>query len=420
MNQERERERGRCIEELIRKMNVSVDNETSKTIIKEGKAEISLSTDKVFYNPVQEFNRDLSIAVLSVFTSEYTQEKIAKAQLKAEKRQKEGKEPVDELNREDVSKIIANDISRTAVEVIKENILSNGLEEQVDANHDDACMVMYKHKDKKKRFTAIDLDPYGCPSIFLDAAVQAVQDGGLLLVTATDMAVLAGNSPETCYAKYGAVSLKTKACHEMALRILLQCIESNANRYGRYIEPVLSISADFYIRVFVKVKLSMVYQCTGCGTMTLQQLGGFKPNPTEKRPNQMKSFLPTAPIHDNAFVSRVLSHVSTNAACFGTVKRMEGVLSMVTEELDVPLYYTVEQLVGTVHVESMKMNLLSFGTVKRMEGVLSMVTEELDVPLYYTVEQLVGTVHVESMKMNLLRFVISILHKKPLSKASAP
>lgn len=76
-------------------------------------------------------------------------------------------------------------------------------------------MLMYKHKHPKKRFSAIDLDPYGCPSIFLDSAVQSVEDGGLLLVTATDMAVLAGNSPETCYTKYGAISLKTKCCHEM-------------------------------------------------------------------------------------------------------------------------------------------------------------------------------------------------------------
>ena len=37
---------------------------------------------------------------------------------------------------------------------------------------------------------------------------------GLLLVTCTDMGVLCGNSPDTCYAKYGATSLKTKACHE--------------------------------------------------------------------------------------------------------------------------------------------------------------------------------------------------------------
>jgi hypothetical protein len=38
-----------------------------------------------------------------------------------------------------------------------------------------------------------------------------------------------------------------------ALRIVLQCIESHANRYGRYIVPLLSISADFYVRVFVRM-----------------------------------------------------------------------------------------------------------------------------------------------------------------------
>lgn len=118
---------------------------------------------------------------------------------------------------------------------------------------------MYQHR-KENQFDVIDLDPYGCPSIFLDSAVQAVKDGGLLLVTATDMAVLAGNSPETCYSKYGAVSLRIKSCHEMALRILLQCIEAHANRYGRYIVPLISLSADFYVRVFVRV-FSGAYKC---------------------------------------------------------------------------------------------------------------------------------------------------------------
>jgi tRNA (guanine26-N2/guanine27-N2)-dimethyltransferase len=133
---------------------------------------------------------------------------------------------------------------------------------------------MYKHRRPTDRFHAIDLDPYGCPSIFLDAAVQSVADGGILLVTCTDMAVLAGNSPETCYVKYGAVSLRSRACHELvwydtsplriycnvwsfilfqALRITLQCIQAHANRYGRYIVPLLSMSVDFYVRVVVKV-----------------------------------------------------------------------------------------------------------------------------------------------------------------------
>lgn len=38
---------------------------------------------------------------------------------------------------------------------------------------------------------------------------------GLLCVTCTDMAILAGNHSETCHAKYGAMPLRSKACHEM-------------------------------------------------------------------------------------------------------------------------------------------------------------------------------------------------------------
>lgn len=37
---------------------------------------------------------------------------------------------------------------------------------------------MYQHKAAKEQFDVIDLDPYGSPSVFLDAAVQAVSEGG--------------------------------------------------------------------------------------------------------------------------------------------------------------------------------------------------------------------------------------------------
>lgn len=105
-------------------------------------------------------------------------------------------------------------------------------------------MLMYQHQRASERFDVIDLDPYGSPAPFLDAAVQAVSEGGeatltwaqsrargfrriltaqaflagLLCVTCTDMAVLAGNSGETCYSKYGAMALKSRACHEMVSR----------------------------------------------------------------------------------------------------------------------------------------------------------------------------------------------------------
>lgn len=224
--------------------------------------------------------------------------------------------------------------------------------------------------------------------MFLDGALQSIAEGGLLLITATDMAILAGNNPESCYAKYGSVPLKTKACHEQALRILLRCIESHATRYGRYIKPLLSISVDFYIRVFVRVytsplqckmsssKQSMFYECTGCSTYSLQPLGILKPNPTEKNPTQFKYALPTvpnvnsrcdqcnsryhmggpiwtAPIHDFEFVDSLYELIQTEPyKNLQTNPRIYGILSVIREELpDVPLYYTLEHLCSVLKLQ---------------------------------------------------------------------
>lgn len=202
------------------------------------------------------------------------------------------------------------------------------------------------------------------------------------------MAILAGNTPESCYAKYGSIPLKTKACHEQALRILLRCIESHATRYGRYIKPLLSISADFYIRVFVRVftspreckmsssKQSMFYQCTGCRTLTFQPLGILKENPTEKNPKQVKYCIPVVPtihdhcehcnhryhmggpiwsaaIHDPEFVDALYETIQSEPySKLGTQARMYGVLTVIKEELiDIPLYYAVDKLCGVLKLE---------------------------------------------------------------------
>lgn len=54
---------------------------------------------------------------------------------------------------------------------------------------------MYSHRSS--RVDCIDLDPYGTAAPFLDSALQATEDGGLMCITCTDLAVLAGsNYPE--------------------------------------------------------------------------------------------------------------------------------------------------------------------------------------------------------------------------------
>lgn len=90
-------------------------------------------------------------------------------------------------------------------------------------------------------------DPYGTPAMFLDSAVQAVTDGGLLAVTATDMPVLAGHHMEACWGKYTSQPVRGKFCQEEAVRILLHSIAAAAGRHKREIIPILSFAADHYV-----------------------------------------------------------------------------------------------------------------------------------------------------------------------------
>ncbi|XP_035516052.1 tRNA (guanine(26)-N(2))-dimethyltransferase [Morone saxatilis] len=399
-----------------------------ETVVKEGKAAILFpSANEVFYNPVQEFNRDLTCAVITEFARDLLAQRGVKVVVPGEKErvvvslseeaneadvqteEKNGaKEPAVTVTAGEkcerglrvleglaasglrsvrfalevpgLQSVTANDFSTKAAALIARNAQYNGVNHLLQASCRDASMLMYEMRGKKERYDVIDLDPYGSPASFLDAAVQAVSEGGLLCITCTDMAVMAGNSGETCYSKYGSVSIKAKYCHEMALRIILHSLEQRAGVYQRYIQPLLSVSVDFYIRVFVRVftgqatvknsasKQALVYNCVGCGSFHLQRMGRrtsngkhMKYSPATGPPvgpecehcgqrHQLGGPIWAEPIHNLPFVQKVLSAVSGNPSRFGTSKRIEGMLSMVTEELeDVPLYYTVDSLSSTIH-----------------------------------------------------------------------
>ncbi|XP_054834440.1 tRNA (guanine(26)-N(2))-dimethyltransferase [Eublepharis macularius] len=403
-----------------------------ETLITEGKAKIIFpNANEVFYNPVQEFNRDLTCAVITEFARLQLsakgiqiavpgEENVSKVVVDLSKGEKEDElellptgdkeQPkvvtVGEVCQDGLRvlealaasglrsirfakevpglrSVVANDFSSKAVELITQNIQLNDMGHLVTASLSDARMLMHQHKAAKDLFDVIDLDPYGSPSMFLDAAVQAVSEGGLLCVTCTDMAVMAGNSGETCYSKYGAMSLKAKFCHEMALRIILHSLDLRANCYQRYIVPLLSVSVDFYIRVFVRVfsgqakvkasasKQAFVYNCVGCGSFHVQRLGKVANNgnninykPASGPPvgpscehchqrHQLGGPMWAEPLHDAEFVQQVLSAVGSNPRRFQTSQRIQGILSMATEELsDVPLYYTLDNLSKIIHCNS--------------------------------------------------------------------
>ena len=153
-----------------------------------------------------------------------------------------------------VRHVTINDLVPEAVEVARQNCARNGIDlSRVSIEEGDACVLMYMNRDPSKRFDVIDLDPYGTAAPFLEPAVQAIADGGLLCVTCTDSPVLCGTYPEKCFSLYGSIPLRSKYHHEMALRVLLHAIDTAANKHKRHIVPWLSVSVDFYVRVFVRV-----------------------------------------------------------------------------------------------------------------------------------------------------------------------
>lgn len=438
------------------------------TLHTENSAHILLpATQDAFLNPVQEFNRDLSVACIRTWTEETNAIKEEKWRRAQERKAANGKEGVPQTKRVKTSVetsnteasmevqtvdsslkskefkpakfillealsatglrsiryaneipllkyVIANDLSPEAVAAMKRNIEINGLgptpvSEASNSNRDsasgtreghthdannlgkvrvnegDACALMYNHRQERQRVDVVDLDPYGTAAPFIDPAVQCINDGGLLCVTCTDMSVLAtANYPEKCFSNYGGIPVKTEYCHEAGLRLVLHTLATSAARYGRYIEPLLSLSIDFYVRLFVRVRTAPIevkklasqtavyYVCSGCQTPYEQHLGRVvektsakgNVNPYYKTqsgppvsnkcaecesPLQIAGPMWSGPIHNKDFVSKVLTHLEANEGNYGTAARMRGMLTVAQEELETPFYFTPGKVAGNFH-----------------------------------------------------------------------
>ncbi|KAL5988142.1 hypothetical protein ACLOJK_035905 [Asimina triloba] len=411
-------EQGEKPQQEKQKKAIPSTNPDDYTIIKEGEAEILMHrNNQVFYNKTQVNNRDISIAVLRTFISKRKEEHDSMRSRKVK--------TVDQLP-EDGSSAPADEEATTHKEVTDPHYeKSNGdCEMGVDPPEDEPdCSSKEPVKTPRGKgrgelkaprilealaasglralryarevegigqVVAVDNDK-GMVVLPLHQAnkyeraypVQSVADGGMLMCTATDMAVLCGGNGEACYSKYGSYPLKGKYCHEMALRILLASIESHANRYKRYIVPILSVQMDFYIRVFVRIftsasamkntplKLSYVYQCVGCDSFHMQCLGrtvtknnsvrylpGFGPVVPQECSNCGKKFnmggpIWSAPIHDQEWVASILANVKSMKERYPAYDKISAVLTTISEELnDVPLFVSLHNLCATLKCTS--------------------------------------------------------------------
>jgi tRNA (guanine26-N2/guanine27-N2)-dimethyltransferase len=203
----------------------------------------------VFYNPVMELNRDLAVLAFQAY------QRMANREISiCEPLTSTGVRAVRLATEvQGVKQIVAGDINARAYRLAEHNVQLNGLEDRVTVKHEDANCLLSCHGAPHRRFDVIDIDPFGSPVPYLDSAVRALRNKGLLAATATDLAPLCGVHAKACVRKYGGKPLRTEYCHELAVRLLAGCVATVAAKHDIGVRVVFSHSTDHYIRVYAQI-----------------------------------------------------------------------------------------------------------------------------------------------------------------------
>jgi tRNA (guanine26-N2/guanine27-N2)-dimethyltransferase len=218
--------------------------------IQEGKAVIRVSVANkvskemdVFYNPVMKLNRDISILLLNCIGEAGLNiaDPLAGSGIRAIRFMLE-------LKKNKIRTITANDYSLKAVKSIKNNLSLNKI--KIIIKNEDANLFLLNSTG----FDYIDIDPFGTPNPYLDTAVRRIAREGILAITATDTAALAGTYPKACLRKYWAIPLRNELMHEIGLRILIRRAQLIGAQYDKALMPIFSYSKEHYMRVFFRCK----------------------------------------------------------------------------------------------------------------------------------------------------------------------
>ncbi|WP_158058717.1 tRNA (guanine(26)-N(2))-dimethyltransferase [Halorussus halophilus] len=297
--------------------------------------------DGVFFNPVQELNRDVTVAVLRAYRdreerAEYYLDAMAASGIRGTRAAAEG------------WNVTMADIDSDAIDLCERNLARNDLEGEVVQRDANALM----HEEV---FDVVDIDPFGTPIPFADAAFANTRD--LVCVTATDTAPLCGAHFHSGVRKYSAVPQNTDYHAEMGLRILLSALARTAARYDAGVTPILSHATNHYVRTYLELdhsatdannaidQLGHVYHCEDC--LYRESDSGLIADPFDSCPECESERMLTAgplwlgPAHDAEFVADVRGEVDDE---MGTADRAERLLDTLEAELHEPTHYDQHRL----------------------------------------------------------------------------
>lgn len=240
-----------------------LDNATSEFVeTKEGKTRLVVPASSLscrvppkvpaFFNPAARLNRDVSVLVYNTFSPML-------------KRNKNFGDPFGGIGARslrvavevpNLERIHINDVNPVAIDAAKKSAQLNFVTQKCTFTTEEVVTFLAKHDSRYcERFGIVDLDPFGSPSPYLDCLLRSVTDGGMISITATDTAVLAGVHPQVCLRKYYGMPLKSHYSRETGLRLMISLTALIAARLDLVIRPIFVHANLHYFRVYVVVSL---------------------------------------------------------------------------------------------------------------------------------------------------------------------
>ena len=339
--------------EMVNEGNVEVLVPRLKAFVREA-WEYAPSKAPVFYNPAMALNRDLAVLALQAYH-------------KLVKRELEACEPLGGCGVrgirlakevEGVRRVVVNDISSKATTLVEFNVKLNNLADKVSVANEDANLLLSRHAAPRKRFDYVDVDPFGSPVPYMDSALRALRNGGLLALTATDMAPLCGVHPKACIRKYGGKPLRTEYCHELAVRLLAGCLASMAAKHGIGVSPLFSYSDYNYVRTYAMTsygakqadksiqEMGFILHCFSC--FHRESLKGLTSLLRRDCPECGSKLQVAGPLWldslwDDKFCSKLSDEVE--ARNLPNKAKIRNLLMLITKEIEAPItYYAIDKL----------------------------------------------------------------------------
>ena len=208
--------------------------------IRENKARIVVS-ESVFYNPEMSELRDVSVLFLRALGARGKKVLDATAAT--------GIRAIRYGLEAGANDVTVLDMNAAAYRLAKKNVRLNGLKFNV-LNES----LQEFANGTKMTFDIIDFDPFGSPQPGINDLMKLSGDGTVLMITATDTAVLCGAHEAACVKVYGAKPLHNEMCKEAGIRILIAYIAKAAAGFNFGTQTILSISDKHYMRVFLRLQ----------------------------------------------------------------------------------------------------------------------------------------------------------------------